>query len=59
MERMHVVQHQVIRNVHRESIVQTDQVVVVAVQHDNNQVQINVVVKQYQKQNIVVIHDNT
>ena len=59
MERMHVVQHQVIRNVHHEGIVQYDQVVVVVVLHDSSQIQINVAVKQYQKQNIVVIHDNT
>ena len=45
MEQMHVVQHQVVRNVHHESIVQHDQVVVVVVLHDNNQIQHNVDVK--------------
>ena len=45
MEQMHVVRHQVIRNVYHESIVQHDQVVVVVVLHDNNQIQHNVDVK--------------
>ena len=44
MEQMHVVQHQVVRNVHHESIVQHDQVVVVVVLHDSSQIQHNVVV---------------
>ena len=58
MEQMHVVQHQVVRNVQHESIVQHDQVVVVVVLHDNSQIQHNVVVKQHQIQHIRVKQEN-
>ena len=55
MEQMHVVQHQVVKNVHQINIVQHDQVLVVVVQHDSSQVQHNVVVKQ---QHIIVMHEH-
>ena len=59
MEQMHVVQRQVVRNVPQINIVQHDQVAVVVVQHDSSQIQVNVVVKQYQMIQFIVMHENT